>query len=84
VATPQFAPDTLGHMLYDLVSDRGETMPGFGELTKWATSNGWHLLRDTFGSWAAMAQNHRPMDARPDGDRYRGMPTVRIPAPAKR
>ena len=30
-------------------------MPVFGELGTFATGNGWHLLRHTFASWAAMA-----------------------------
>ena len=50
-----FAPDTLGHMLCDVIESHGEIMPVFGELNAKATGNGWHLLCHTFASWAAMA-----------------------------
>ncbi|MDP6047697.1 MAG: site-specific integrase [Phycisphaerae bacterium] len=55
VATPRRAANTLGHDLADLVRDRPDDMPVFGEMVAHATGNGWHLLRHTFASWAAMA-----------------------------
>jgi len=50
-----FAPDTLGHMLCDVITEHGQAMPVFGELAAKATGNGWHVLRHTFASWASMA-----------------------------
>lgn len=55
VATPARATDTLAHDLMALVEAHADGMPVFGDLRTSATGNGWHLLRHTFASWAAMA-----------------------------
>lgn len=55
IAAPALVASTLGQHLTDLVAEHPEGMPMFGGLRAHATGNGWHLLRHTFGSWAAQA-----------------------------